>query len=279
MTWLTEPLHFAFFTRALLAAVIVGVVGPVLGAYIVLRGLAFLGDALAHIILPGVVIAFLLGWPLMVGALAMGVLTALGIGALSRPDQLREDTVIGVIFAGAFALGVALLSVTEGYTLDLTHFLFGNLLGVATRDLWLMTGLGLVVLALIFLFYKELLVVAFDPVLAATLRLRPAAYNYLLLILMALTIVTALQVVGVALILAALVTPAAAASLLTHRLHHMMLVGAALGVSSGIVGLYASYYLNVASGPAVVLTATLLFVVVYFFAPRRGVVWRRWTAG
>ncbi len=279
MTWLAEPLHFAFFTRALLAAVIVGVVGPVLGAYIVLRGLAFLGDALAHIILPGVVIAFLLGWPLMLGALVMGVLTALGIGALSRPDRLREDTVIGVIFAGAFALGVALLSAADSYTLDLTHFLFGNLLGVATRDLWLMAGLSLVVLVVILLFYKELLVVSFDPVLATTLRLRPAVYNYLLLVLMALTIVTALQVVGVALILAALVTPAAAASLLTRRLHHMMLVGAALGVFSGVVGLYASYYLNIASGPAVVLTATLLFVLVYILAPRRGVLWRRRAMG
>jgi manganese/iron transport system permease protein len=273
--WLLTPLNYGFFTRALLAAAMVGVVCAVLGSYIVLRGMAFFGDALAHTILPGVVIAFLLGWPLALGALIMGVLTAIGIGALSSQGVVKEDTAIGVIFAGAFALGVALLSVSGNYTIDLAHFLFGNLLGVSVQDLWLTLGLSLLVLLLVFLFYKEFLVVSFDPVLATTLRLPTGFLRYLLLILMAVTIVVSLQVVGIALMVAMLVTPAAAASLLTRRLPTMMAVGAIIGASSGVIGLYASYYLNVASGPTVVLVATLIFGLVFLFAPGRGVIWNR----
>lgn len=275
--WFLDPLAFNFFTRALLAVVIVGVVCPVLGSFLVLRGMAFIGDALPHIILPGVVVAFLLQIPIVIGALVMGVLTALGIGALSQRRELKEDTVIGVIFAGAFALGIALLSATDGYAVDLAHFLFGNLLGVNRGDLWTMSGLAALVLVLVGLFYKELMVIAFDPVLATTLRLPATFLNYLLLVLTAITIVVALQAVGVALMLSMLVTPAAAASLLTRRLVSMMAIGALIGVVSGVVGLYGSYYLNVASGPAVVLVATLIFGVTYAVAPGRGLLWRRAT--
>jgi manganese/iron transport system permease protein len=260
--------------RALLAALMVGIVCSVLGTYIVLRGMAFLGDALAHTILPGVVVAFLLGWPLAAGALVMGILTALGIGALSDQRALKEDTAIGIIFAGSFALGVALLSTVRNYTVDLAHFLFGNLLGVSQADLWLILGLGSVVLLVVALFYKEFLVISFDMTLAQTLRLPTTFLRYLLLVLISITVVVALQVVGIALVLAILVTPAAAASLLTRRLPSMMAVSAAIGAVSGVAGLYASYYLNVASGPAVVLVATLIFVVVFILAPRRGFVWR-----
>jgi len=270
MNWLLEPLQYDFIVRALLAAVVVGVVCSILGVYIVLRGMAFLGDAMAHTILPGVVVAFLLGWPLAVGALIMGVLTALGIGALTERTSLKEDTAIGVIFAGLFALGVAMLSARGNYSIDLAHFLFGNMLGVSSADLALTAALGSVVLLLIYLFYKEFLVLSFDPVLAETLRLPTKFLNYLLLMLIAVTIVVALQVVGVALMLAILVTPAAAASFLTHRLTTMMLVSAAIGVFSGVAGVYASYYLNIASGPAVVLVATLLFLVILGLAGLRG---------
>lgn len=274
MDWLLEPLQFSFITRALIAAVIVGVVCSVLGVYVVLRGMAFFGDALAHTILPGVVIAFLLGWPLAVGALIFGVLTALGIGVLTEHGMLKEDTAIGVIFAGLFALGVALLSASGSYTLDLAHFLFGNLLGVTVGDLWVTAVLGLLVLLAIFLFYKEFLVISFDPTLAVTLRLPTTLLRYLLLILIAITIVVALQVVGIALMLAMFVTPAAAASLLTRRLPTMMGVSALIGAFSGVAGLYASYYLNVASGPAVVLVATFLFLLAFLFAPGRGLLRR-----
>lgn len=269
MNWLLQPLQYDFIVRALLAAVVVGVVCSVLGTYIVLRGMAFLGDAMSHTILPGVVIAFFLGWPLAIGALIMGVITAVGIGVLTRRAALKEDTAIGVIFAGLFALGVALLS-ARGNSIDLAHFLFGNLLGVSITDLVVTAGLGAAVLLLIFLFYKEFLVLSFDPLLAETLRLPTTFLNYLLLLLIAVTIVVALQVVGVALMLAILVTPAATASFVTRRLPSMMALSAVIGVVSGIVGVYASYYLNIASGPAVVLAATAIFLIVLVLTAARG---------
>ena len=272
--WLLDPLQYDFIVRALIAALLVGIVCSVLGTFIVLRGMAFLGDALAHTILPGVVIAYLIGWPLAVGALIAGLLTALGIGALTERGGIREDTAIGVVFAGAFALGVALLSGTATYTVDLAHFLFGNLLAVTAADLWLIAILGGVVLLTIFFFYKEFLVISFDLTLATTLRLPTTFFRYLLLLLVAVTIVVSLQVVGIALMLAVLVTPAATASLLTRRLPPMMGLAAVFGALSGLIGLYASYYLNIASGPAVVLVATLFFTLAFLFSPRRGVIWR-----
>ena len=272
--WFLDPLQYTFIVRALVAAIVVGVVCSVLGTYVVLRGMAFFGDALAHTILPGVVIAFLLGWPLAVGALIFGILTALGIGALTDKAMLKEDTAIGVVFAGLFALGIALLSLSGDYTIDLAHFLFGNLLGVTQTDLLVTVALAAVVLVTILLFYKEFMVISFDPLLAVTLRLPTTFLRYLLLVLIAVTIVTSLQVVGIALMLAMFVTPAATASLLTRRLPTMMGVSALIGAFSGVVGLYASFYLNVASGAAVVLVATLIFLLVFLFAPERGLVRR-----
>ncbi|HSH05887.1 MAG TPA: metal ABC transporter permease [Anaerolineae bacterium] len=257
--WLLEPFQYGFMLRALWATLLVGVVCSVLGTYVVLRGMAFFGDALAHTILPGVVVAFLLGLPLTLGALVMGVVTAIGIGALSQHDVLKEDTAIGIIFAGLFALGVAMLSATGNYTVDLTHFLFGNLLGVSMTDLGVMSVLGVGVLMTIGLFYKEFLVISFDLTLATTMQLPVRFLQYLLLVLLAVTVVVALQVVGIALMVAMLVTPAAAASLLTKRLSTMMVLSAGIGVLAGIIGLYSSYYLDIASGPAVVLAATGLF--------------------
>ena len=244
-------------------------------AYVVLRGMAFFGDALAHTILPGVVIAFLLGWPLAIGALIFGLLTALGIGFITDKAPLREDTAIGIVFAGFFALGVAMLSATNNYAVDLTHFLFGNLLGVSGADLAIIALLAGIVLLLVFLFYKELLVISFDAVLAKTLRLPTTFLRYLLLMLIAITIVVSLQVVGIALMLAMFVTPAATASLLTRRLPAMMAVAATIGATAGVIGLYASFYLNIASGPAIVLVITLIFILVFLFSPRQGLVWQR----
>lgn len=272
MEWLLDPLQFSFITRAMVAAIIVGVVCSVLGVYVVLRGMAFFGDALAHTILPGVVIAFLIGWPLAIGALIFGVLTAVGIGVLTDRGDLKEDTAIGVIFAGFFALGVAMLSASGNYTLDLAHFLFGNLLGVSSSDLWMIAILGSIVLLTILLFYKEFMVISFDMTLATTLRLPVVFLRYLLLILIAITIVASLQVVGISLMLAMFVTPAAAASLLTRRLPTMMLVSAIIGVFSGVTGVYASFYWNIASGAAVVLVATAVFLLTFLFAPGRGLV-------
>jgi ABC-type Mn2+/Zn2+ transport system permease subunit len=267
--WLTEPLGYAFMLRGLAAALIVGVVCPVIGSYVVLRGMAFLGDALAHIILPGVVIAFLLGWPLAVGALVAGVLAALIIGAVNRRADLREDAAIGVVFAGAFALGVALISLQRSYAVDLAHILFGNLLGVSSADLWLMVILGGLVLLVVFLLYKEFLVLSFDPVLATTLRLPVVFLQNLILVLLSIVIVVSLQAVGVALVLAMLVTPASTAYLLTRRLPIMMSVAAAIGALSSLVGLYLSFYADLPSGPVIVLVQTVLFLVVVVFSRRR----------
>ena len=273
--WLLEPLSYGFMLRALLASVLVGTVCAVLGTYVILQGMAFFGDALAHTILPGVVLAYLVGWPLAVGALIFGVLAALGIGALSQRGEVREDTAIGVIFAGSFALGVAMLSATGSYAVDLTHILFGDVLSVSAGDLWLTAGLGAGVLLIVYFLYKEFLVMAFDPTLAVVLRLPVTVLRYLLLILIAVTIVISLQTVGVALMLAMLITPAASAQLLTRRLPIMMATAAAIGALANLTGLYLSYYVNIASGPAMVLVATAIFALVFLFAPQRGLIWRR----
>jgi ABC-type Mn2+/Zn2+ transport system permease subunit len=270
---IVEPLRYPFMVRGLLASLMVGTLCAVVGSYVVLRGMAFFGDALAHAILPGIAIAYLLEINLFWGALAMGLVTAVGIGYLSRRGQVKEDTAIGVIFAGSFALGVALLSTVQTYSVDLVHILFGNVLGVSNGDLVLTATLGAVVLLLVILLYKELLVVSFDPILAATLRLPLTALQYLLLVLIALTIVVSLQTVGLALMVAMLVTPAATAYLLTRRLWHMMIVGAAIGAVSSVAGLYLSFYVNIASGAAVVLVCTTLFALAFLFSPGRGAVW------
>lgn len=271
--YLFEPFGYTFMQRGLVAALVVGVVGGVIGCYVVLRGMAFLGDALAHAIIPGIAIAYIRGAPLFWGAIVAGVLTALGISFLSRQEKFKEDTSIGVIFAGMFGLGIALISTIRSYAGDLTHILFGNVLGVSGADLALSGSLGLAVLLLIFLFYKELLVISFDPVHAAALRLPARRLDLLLLVMMAVTVVVSLQTVGAALVVAMLVTPAATASMLTKRLPSMMALSAAIGGASGLVGLYASYWLDVASGAAIVLTATLIFLVALVFAPERGLAW------
>jgi ABC-type Mn2+/Zn2+ transport system permease subunit len=260
IVWFSEPFQYPFMVRALIGAIIVGIVCPVMGTYVVLRGMAFFGDALAHIVLPGVVVAFLLDWPLGVGALIVGVLAALLIGAISRRKEIREDAAIGVVFAGAFALGIAMLSFQRSFAVDLSHILFGNLLGVSSADLWFAGSLGLIVLS-------------FDPLLAATLRLPVVFLQNLLLVLLAVVIVVSIQAVGITLVLAMLITPASAAYLLTKRLPPMMFLAASIGSLSALLGLYASFYLNLPSGPAIVLVETMVFLLVFLFSPGRGALW------
>jgi len=274
---LIAPLSYPFMLRGLIAVIIVGAVCAVVGTYVVLRGMAFFGDALAHAILPGVAVGYLIGGgaraPLFWWALLTAILASFGIGALSKGRQLKEDTAIGVIFAGMFALGIALISTVNSYSVDLTHFLFGDVLGVSRSDLWLTAGFGGLVVLTIFAFYKEFMVLSFDPVLAATMRLPAGLLHYLLLLLIAVTIVVSLQTVGIALMVAMLVTPAATAYLLTHRLPVMMLIGASIGALSAVIGLYLSFYVNIASGAAIVLTCTAFFILAFLFAPSKGVLW------
>jgi ABC-type Mn2+/Zn2+ transport system permease subunit len=261
--------------RGLLASAMVGVLCAVVGCYVVLRSMAFLGDAMAHSILPGVAVAYLLKIDLLIGALVAAIGVALGIGIISRRGNIKEDTAIGILFAAALSLGVALISTIKTYSVDLTHVLFGNVLGVSETDIWITAILGLIVLVTIGLFFKEFLVISFDPVLAATIRLPAELLRHLMLVLIALTIVVSLQTVGVGLVAAMLVTPAATAFLLTRRLPTMMLLAALIGAFSSIAGLYISFYINVASGAVVVLTASAIFLIVFIFAPQQGLLWRR----
>jgi ABC-type Mn2+/Zn2+ transport system permease subunit len=274
MNWLLEPLQYAFMVRGLVASLMVGVLCAVMGTYVVLRGMAFLGDAMAHAILPGIAIAYLLHGNLMAGAVLAAAVIALSIGFVSKGGVVKEDTAIGILFAAALALGVALISSIQTYAVDLTHILFGNVLGVSAGDLWLTGGLGVLVLVVVMVYFKQFLVISFDPILAATLRLPIELLRNLMLVLLALTVVVSLQTVGVGLSAAMLVTPAATAYLLTRRLLPMMLVSAAIGAVSSLVGLYLSYYLNIVSGSAIVLTATLIFLLAFLFSPQKGVVWR-----
>jgi ABC-type Mn2+/Zn2+ transport system permease subunit len=237
-----QPFSYDFMLRGLAASVIVGIVCAVVGAYVVLRGMAFFGDALAHAVLPGVALGYLLSGgskdSLFWWALGAAVLVALAVGRISKHSEIREDTAIGILFASMFALGIALISTMRSYSVDLSHFLFGNVLGVSPRDLVITSIFGLL--------------------------------NNILLILMALTVSIAMQTVGVALMVAMLVTPPATASLLTRRLWQGMLVSAVIGAFSAVTGLYISYYFNIVSGSAIVLTATVIFLLVFLFHPGRG---------
>ena len=265
MNWLLEPLTYEFMQRGLLASVIVGVLCAVMGTYVVLRGMAFLGDAMAHAILPGVAIAYILRGDLLIGAGAAAVVIALSIGFFSKEGTVKEDTAIGILFAAALSLGVALISTMQTYAVDLSHILFGNVLGVSVSDLWLIGGLSLGILLSVILLFKPFLVISFDPVLAATLRLPTELLRNLMLVLLALTVVVSLQTVGVSLAAAMLVTPAATAYLVTRRLAPMMLVSALIGAISSVIGLYISYYFNIVSGSSIVLTATAIFLLAFLW--------------
>jgi manganese/iron transport system permease protein len=271
--WLIQPIQFAFMQRGMIASIVVGMLCAIIGCYVILRSMAFLGDALAHAILPGVAVAYLLGINLLWGALVAAILVAVLINSFTKTEKVKEDTAIGILFAAALALGIALISTIRTYAVDLSHILFGNVLSVSWQDLILILGLSFAILIILILSYRPLKVITFDPILAKTLNLPVEGFRLLLLILLAVTIVVSLQTVGIGLVAAMLVTPPAAAALLTRRLSTMIGVSAAIGAFSSLVGLYISFYLNVASGAAIVLVATLIFLLAFFFAPRRGVVW------
>lgn len=264
-TFFCEPLGFAFFVRALLAAMVTSAACAVVGTFIVLRGMTFLGDALAHAILPGVALGYLIHRgersAVFYWALGTGVITSLAIGAVGKHGRLKEDTAIGIVFAGMFALGIGLISTARGYAVDLVHFLFGNVLAVSPHDLWLILSLCGGVILLVLGLWKEIVLATFDPVFARTLRLPVDAIRYLLLLLVAVTVVTALRVVGVALALAMLVTPPATGYLLAKRLSGMVGIAVVSGILSGFWGLYLSYYAGIAPGAAVVLVATGFFLL------------------
>jgi manganese/iron transport system permease protein len=260
LIWFAEPLSYGFIVRGLIAGVLASLAGATLSVFVVWRGMAFAGDAIAHSILPGIVVAYLFGFSLFVGAIGAAAVAVVAIGVISRNGVLREDTAIGVMFAGFFALGVLLLSRLASYQ-DLNHILFGNILGVSTSDLLMMSAVVVLVLGFVAFLYKELLVTSFDPAHSVAIGLSPELMRYGLLGAIALTTVVGSQAVGVVLIVALLVTPAAAASLLSKRIGTTITLSVVFSVSATLAGFYASYYLDLASGPSIVLALTLIFVL------------------
>ncbi len=267
-SFLSEPLSYAFIQRGMLALILVGGLSAVVGCFVVVRGMAFFGDALAHAILPGVAVSYLASGGivhsnLFIGGIGSGVLSALVIAWLTRNQELKEDSAIAIVFVTMFALGIAIISMQSSYTADLTHILFGSINGISHDDLLLMAAMAAGTLVVIFLLYKEFLIISFDLSLAHSLRMPVERLRLLLLIIIAVTIVVSLQAVGIALMLALLTTPAATARLLVKRLHHMIVIACLIGIISGIVGFYASYYLDVPSGACIVLTLSALFGLVF----------------
>ncbi|MHB8892867.1 MAG: metal ABC transporter permease [Candidatus Limnocylindrales bacterium] len=274
MELILEPLQSPIIIRALIASGMVGIVCAVVGTYVVLRGIAFIGDAIAHAGFPGVVVAYATGVPFYIGAAVAAVGTALAIGFVTKRAGIRQDTVIGVLFAGTFAFGVFLFSTIKGYVADLFGFLLGNVLAIGPGDLVALLVLGLGVMVTVALLWKELLYATFDPLGAAASGIKVERLEYLFLALVALTIVVSLQAVGIILVVAMLITPAATAQMLTARFTRLMIIAALVGITSAVLGLYISYWLDVASGATIVLVQTGLFLFALVFGPR-GVLGRR----
>jgi len=263
-----DPLAFPFFVRALAASALVGLVCAVVGSYMVLRGLAFMGDALSHSAFPGVVAAYLVKGPFYLGAAIAAVATALAIGWVTRRGQLRGDTAIGVLFAGMFAAGVFLFSLIPNYVGDLFGFLFGQILGIGIGDLIALSALSVIVLGVVAVLWKEFLYSTFDPLGAEAAGLPVVRLDYLFLALIALTIVISLQAVGIILVVAMLVTPAATAQLVSQSFGRLVSIAIAIGVICPVIGLYASYWLNSATGATIVLVETAVFVIALIVARR-----------
>jgi len=277
INWLLAPFNYEFMQRGFYASLIVGTVCAVMGCYVVIRSMAFMGDAMAHAILPGVAIAYILNGSLALGALIASIIIALGIGQLSKIARLKEDTAIGILFSAFLALGILIISTIRTYAIDLSHILFGNILGVSKSDLIFTAATSFFVLLFLFIFYREFLIISFDKVYAKAVKIHVEFYRHFMLVLMSLTIVASIQTVGVVMVAAMLVTPAASAYIITRRLPAMMAASSLIGVMSSIIGLYISFYANVASGAAIVLTATVIFLAVFLFSPKRGIIWKRIT--
>lgn len=264
-----EPLQYEFMQRALIAVVTVGIISGVIGCYVVVRGMSFYGDAMSHSILPGVAISYIatggaVGVNLFFGGLIAGVISAVGIGWLTRRERLKEDTAIGIVFVAMYALGIAIISHdSRAYGRDLVHILFGNVLGIQGEDLVIMAVCTLIVVVGTVLLYKELQIISFDTNLARALKLPTEALRLTLLAFIAVTIIASLRVVGIALMLAMLIVPAASAHLIAKRLHHMMMISVAFGIVGGVSGLLLSYHMDIAAGPSIVLTMTVMFAAIF----------------
>lgn len=268
---LIEPLQAEFMQRSLLTAVLVGIVCATVGCYLMVQRLALLGDAISHSVLPGLVIAYIIGIDIFLGAFIAGVFSTVVIAWIHTQSQIKEDAAMGIVFSAFFALGITLMTVVQKENkIDLNHFLFGNILSVTQSEVINTLVITLIVLVVIVLLFKELMLYTFDPVGAQAAGLPTNLLNFGLMVLIALTIVASLKSVGVILVLAMLITPGATAYLLVYRLHMMMIVGAAFGVISSITGMYLSFHFNLPSGPAIVLVAFSFFLLAFLFSPTQG---------
>ena len=273
LNFLTEPLQYGFLTRALIVTVCAAVVASVLSCWLILMGWSLMGDAVSHAVLPGVALAYIIGIPFSIGAFVFGAGAVALIGLVKSTTNLKSDTVIGVVFTGLFALGLAIVSRTPSQV-DLMHILFGNVLGVTTGELWQVVILGVLTLAVVLYKRRDLTLFAFDRTHAHVIGLNTRALSTLLLGLLALSVVVGLQAVGIILVVAMLITPGATAFLLTRSFDRMLILASGITAAASVAGIYASYYLDISTGAAVVLSQSLVFVVVYLFARRTGVLWQ-----
>lgn len=273
--FLIEPFQYEFIHRALIASIITGISCGLIGTFIMLRRMSLLGDALAHAVLPGVVIGFMIAGKgqlsIFIGAVLSGFVTVVLISYINRNSKIKEDTSIGVIFTGAFALGILLVSQLKQVHIDLSSYLFGDVLGVSNDDIILSTIIMVLIIASVVLFYKQLLITSFDPTMAMSIGISTAAVHYFLMSLLSMTIVTSLQSVGIVLLVAMLITPPATAYLLTEKMKPLLILSAGLGTLSGVTGLFLSYYFNFSSGASMVLVSVSFFALAFIFSPKEGI--------
>ncbi|WP_353854570.1 metal ABC transporter permease [Bacillus sp. Bos-x628] len=273
MDFLTGLFEYAFLQKALFTSVMVGIICGVIGCFIILRGMALMGDAISHAVLPGVAISYMLGINFFFGAVLTGVLTAIGIGYVSQNSRIKNDSAIGIVFTAFFSIGIILITFLKSSS-DLYHILFGNVLAVRSSDMWITLGIGIFILLAVIMFYKELLISSFDPVISSVYGLPNRMIHYFLMTLLTLVTVASLQTVGIILVVAMLITPAATAYLLTDRLWIMIYLSAFFGSISAVAGLGLSFTYNLSSGASIVLVSTILFGCAFIFSPKQGILWR-----
>lgn len=267
-------MNYHFLQNALVTAIVIGIVSGAVGCFIILRSMSLMGDAISHAVLPGVALSFILGINFFIGAIVFGLLASIIITFVKENSIIKGDTAIGITFSSFLALGVILIGVANSST-DLFHILFGNILAVQDSDKWITIVVSVIVLAVIILFFKELLITSFDPVLAKTMGMNVNAYHYLLMVLLTLVSVTAMQSVGTILIVAMLITPAATAYLYAKSLKTMIVLASAIGAVTSVIGLFLGYTLNIAAGSSIVITSTIIFFISFFFSPRQGLLTKR----
>ncbi len=274
LSWLLEPLRHDFMVRALLVSALVAGVCGLLSCFMTLKGWALMGDAVSHAVMPGVVIAYALNLPFALGAFVFGVGSVAVIGYIKQTTRIKEDAVIGLVFTGFFALGLTLISKVRS-TIDLTHILFGNVLGISGDDIRQTVLISVLVLLLLLLFRRDLILFCFDPTHARSIGVNTGFLHYLLLSVLSLAAVAGLQTVGIILVVAMLVTPGATAYLLTDRFDRMTWIAIGSAVLSSLLGIYWSYWMDASTAGCIVLVQTGLFLLSFLFAPRHGLLAQR----